>query len=117
MVYVDENYNNYKYLVRASDNYIILTNQRNAGYTDNYNAEEIDVIYQYISPSTMVIESTETIRGYTEFTEVENRTSEFWERGDISNISTVVAIITILTCFVINGVTKIFIKGGMFGVK
>ena len=117
MVYIDENYDNYKYLVEASDNYLVLTNQRTAGYTDSYEYEEIDIIYQYLNPSTMVIEDTRNVRGYTEYKQVNDITSEFWERPDISNISIVVALIVILVCFIINGVTKFCLRGGLFGIK
>lgn len=117
LIYVDENYDNYKYLVEVSNNYIVLTNQRTAGYENSYDYEEIDIIYQFFEPSTMIIEDTKNVRGYTEYTEIENRTSEFWERPDISNISIVVALIVVLTLFIINSITKFVIRGGLFGIK
>lgn len=105
--FVNEEYRNYNKLVGVGDNYIILTNKTSA---EN---EQISIIYQYIKPSTMVIEGTRNVYGYTEYKRIET-TDNFWARGDAPEIVIAGIVTMFLLLFIINGVTKLVKKGGIF---
>lgn len=111
-MFVNEGYENYKYFVNASDNFVVLTNKSyvNADYN---NPQEINVIYQYFNPSYITIEGKQTIRTSTSYIQVETSNS-FWDRPDCSNIMTCIFFIVILSLFIINGLTKFIVKGGIF---
>lgn len=109
-MFVKEGYENYKYLVSVSDNYIVLTNQSNAGGGDRY--ETIDIIYQYIKPSELVIEGEKQVWSATTYKKIET-SSNYWDRADVCDIHSTAMSITILALFVINIVTKLVCKGGL----
>lgn len=111
-MFVNEDYENYRYLVSASDNYYILTNSR---YIDGSfdSPDEINIIYQYIKPSFLTIPSTYTSYRYEEFTRVDNLTSDFKERGDYIDIIIGCTIVVILAMFIFKQVTRLFVKGGV----
>lgn len=111
MIYVNEGYEDYNYLVQANDNYYILTNQRSAGGGNQY--ETIDVIYQYINPP-QTIEGTRQVWSNITYDRIET-TSDFWERPDSANILTCVFFIVLLAVKVINYVTEFVERGGIFG--
>lgn len=111
MLYVPEKYKNYKYIVSASDNYIILTDVSSAGGAERY--EEIDVIYQYINPP-LTVETTRQVWSDISYSKIET-SSEFFERPDASNILLCVFFLVFLTITVINLVTEFVEKNGIFG--
>lgn len=113
MIFVNEDYDNYKYLVEASDNYVVLTN---SSYVEGdwQNPDEIDVIYQYIKPSTMVIEATQTYTTTKSFDRVEI-SSEFWDRGDSPMIFGYAVLVTFLSLYIINILTRVVKRGGLLG--
>lgn len=113
MIFVNEDYDNYKYLVEASDNYVVLSN---SSYVEGdwQNPDTIDVIYQYIKPSTMVIETTQTYTTTKSFDRVEI-SSDFWDRGDSPTIFGYAVLVTFLTLYIINILTRVVKRGGLLG--
>lgn len=112
MIFVNEGYNRYKYVVEMNDNYIVLTNQRTVT-ADWQNPEQIDVIYQYFYPSTQTIENTRNYTSNNTFTEIET-TDDFYYRADAPIIMTIGMIMTFFFIFILNGMTRIGKKGGIF---
>ena len=110
MLYVKDGYEDYQYIVSQSDNYIILTNQATAGGEDRY--ETIDIIYQYLKPSELVIEGEKQVWNYTEYQKIET-TQNYWERADIHDIHITAMSIVILTLSIVNIVTKLVCRGGL----
>lgn len=113
MIYVNDNYKNYKYLVEVSDNYVCLSDTRIVS-ADWQNPVTIDVIYQYLSPSTYVIEGTKTYTSERSFDTIET-SQEFWDRSDSSNIFNCGLVMTFFALFIINQLTKIVKRGGLLG--
>lgn len=109
MIYVKEDYENYKYLVSVSDNYVVLTNQSRA------NNEEIDIIYQYINSPFTVIESTKTYGQFQEvyFDEIETSQNIMDSSMYPFYVLSVLAVVMFIV-FIINPITKIAKKGGIF---
>lgn len=113
MIFVNEDYDNYKYLVEASDNYVVLSNSSSV-HGDWQNPDEINVIYQYIKPSTVVIEGTQTYTTEKYFDRVEI-SSNFWDRGDSPTIFGYAVLVTFLALYIINILTRIVKRGGLLG--
>lgn len=113
MIFVNEDYNNYKYLVEASDNYVVLSN---SSYVEGdwQNPDTIDVIYQYIKPSTLTIEGTQTYTTTKSFDRVEI-SNDFWDRGDSPTIFGYAVLVTFLALYIINILTKVVKRGGLLG--
>lgn len=112
MMFVNQEYNRYKYLVEVSDNYIVLTDSR-AVAGDWQTPVTIDIIYQYIEPSTLVIESERTFTNNRTFTEIEV-SNNYWDRADSIKITNGSILMLFMMIFFINGLTRIFKKGGIF---
>lgn len=111
-MFINEEYQEYKYLVSVSDNYVILTNRRTIN-ADWNNPVVYPVVYQYFDPSYINLEATRTATSTTTFPEVEV-SSEFWDRPDCSELMTAIFIIVLLIMFVINSVTEFVQRGGIF---
>lgn len=112
MIFVNDDYLDFKYLVSVSDNYFILTNQRSASGTWQ-EPETIDVIYQYIKPSIYTIESTQSITSSRTFTPIEI-TNNIENRADFNDIINSYFIILFFFLFLLNGFTRFAKKGGIF---
>lgn len=112
MIFVNKGYNKYKYVVEVKDNYIVLTNQRTVT-ADWQNPEQINVIYQYFYPSTQTIENTRNYTSNNTFTEIET-TNDFYYRADAPTIMTIGMIMTFFFIFILNAMTRIGKKGGIF---
>ena len=111
-IYVNEGYENYKYLIDVSDNYVVLTNRRTV--TANYdNPKTIPVIIQYFYPSTNLIEETRTYSRSYEFDEVQI-SQNFFDRADSLFIINTQIYIFFLLLFFLNAFTKLVRKGGVF---
>lgn len=110
-MFVNEEYKNYKYLVSASDNYVILTNRRVVN-ADWNNPVTYDVVYQYFDPSYINIEATRTTSSSITFPEVEI-SQDFWDRPDCSELCTAIFIIVLLLITVINSITEFVQRGGL----
>lgn len=113
-MYVNEDYDDYTYLVSASDNYVILTNRSSVNASWD-NPKSIPVIYQYLNPSFITIESSRSYTNTTYFNEIETSQS-FYSRADSLDIIKVQVIIIFMLLFFFNGLTRFVKKGGaIFG--
>lgn len=112
-IFVNEDYDNYKYLVEANDNYFVLTNTSSVN-GDWQNPDEIDIIYQYISPSVLTVEGTQTYTTVKSFDKVDI-SSDFWERADSPAIFSVSILVMFCTLWILNILTRIVKRGGIFG--
>lgn len=111
-MFVNEGYENYKYLVKASDNYIILSNDNYASGTWE-NPDSINIIYQYIKPSILTIEGQMEFTNEETFERVET-TSNYWDRGDACELTIAGLGILFFILFIINALTRFVRKGGIF---
>lgn len=110
-MFLNSDYSNYKYLVECSDNYIVLTNQISV-QGEWQNPDTIDIIYQYLEPSFLVIEDTKTYTSSEYFTEVETSDS-FYARADCLNLIQIQFIIMFFILFLFNALTRFVRKGGV----
>lgn len=112
-IFVNEDYSKYKYLVGVSDNYIILSNKKNVSGSWEYPVE-YDVIYQYLYPSTYVIEDTKTTTQELTFETIKSST-DFWDRADSIQIFNCSILVIFCALFIINILTRIVKRGGLLG--
>lgn len=112
MIFVNDGYENYKYLVEASDNYVILSNDNYAsGSWDN--PDKIDVIYQYLKPSILTVETEMSFTREQTFERVEI-TTEYWQRADCPELTCASLAMLLFILFIINALTRFVKKGGVF---
>lgn len=110
-MFVNEDYINYKYVVSVSDNYVVLSKTRTVN-ADWNNPQTIDIIYQYLKPSTLTIEGERTFNSFQTFEQVDVTDNDF-ERADYIDIfNACMLFIGIIVYFVINSVTKLVHRGG-----
>lgn len=112
MMFVNEEYSNYKYVVGISDNYLILAKQSQVN-ADWNNPKTIDVVYQYLNPSFLTVEATRTFTTTTAFSEIDTSQS-FFARSDSLDLIKVQVILIFMILFFLNGLTKFVHKGGVF---
>lgn len=112
MMFVNEDYSQYKYVVGISDNYLILSKQSSVD-ADWNNPVTIDVIYQYLNPSFLAVEAKRTFTTYTSFSNIETSNS-FFARADSLDLIKVQVILIFMILFFINGLTRFVRKGGVF---
>lgn len=112
MIYVPEDYGNYKYLVDHSDNYVVLSNSRSVSGTYN-EPDSADVIIQYFKPSTYTITSSINFYNSREF-ETVDVSSDFYDRADCPSIMNTIYLSIFFILFILNGLTKFVKKGGIF---
>ena len=110
-MFVNEEYQDYKYLVSASDNYVILSNKHNI-VADWQNPVEYKVVYQYFDPSYINIEASRVATSSVVFPEIDV-SNDFWDRPDCSELCTAIFIIVLLLITVINSVTEFVQRGGL----
>lgn len=110
MLYTNDDYLNYKYVVTYSDNYLVLTNTHRV-YADYTSPDDINCLVQYLEPSDLRFETVQTFYQNRTFPEVELSSSD-WQRSDISKVMIVSFLIVILTIFIYNILSKIFVRGG-----
>lgn len=117
MIYVPSEYSNYKYLVSVSDNYIVLSNSNSIDGTWD-NADTINVIYQYLTPSIYTIESTYTSTSSRRFSNYASNISDsVFVRADFPQLFICNFICVLIFAFVLNGITRLVRRGGaLFGV-
>ena len=111
-MYVDSNHLDYHYLVEFSDNYVVLTNRRTVnGSFDN--PIDYPILVQYLNPSISCFESTRTTRSSVTFSSVDV-SDNFYDRADCPTILTSTLGIIFFLVFILNGITRIVKKGGIF---
>lgn len=111
MMFVNEDYSNYKYVVGVSDNYLILAKQSQVN-ADWNNPKTIDVVYQYLKPSFLTVPSTRTFTSTTVFSEVET-SQTFFARSDSLDLTIVQFLIIFFVAFIFNSMTRFVRKGGV----
>ena len=112
MIYVKKEYKNYKYLVSASDNYVVLTDTRYV-YGTWDNTRTIDIIYQYINSPLTVIEAERNYNTTVEFQEIET-SQNIMDSPAYTNLMRDILILVMFLIYIINVPTKMVKKGGMF---
>ena len=110
-MFVENEYKNFKYLVSAENNYVILTNQSYVN-ADWQNQKKIDVIYKYINPSILTIEGQKTYTNTQYFERIET-TDNFFERADCLSIINTQLYLILFFCILFNGLTRFVKKGGV----
>lgn len=111
-MFVNKDYLNYKYLIDSSDNYVILTNKHSVNGSWQ-TPEEIDVIYQYLKPSFLTLETTQTFSSVRDFEQIDVN-NNFFSRADCLDIIKVQIMIIFFILFLFNGLTRFVKKGGIF---
>ena len=111
-MFINESYKNYKYVVSVADNYVVLAKTSSVN-ADWQNPKTIDVIYQYLNPSFLVIEDTRVFSSSQTFERVDSSQS-FFSRADCNSIILSQFLIIFFTIFVLNGLTRFIKKGGVF---
>lgn len=115
MIYIDEDLQNYKYLVSASDNFLILSKQSHSNGDWN-SPDELDVIYHYINPSITSFKTTYTTYSSTFYNDISSQfSSSIFDRADFPLIFICNFIIILIFAFILNQLTKLVYKGGIFG--
>ena len=112
MMFVNEDYSNYKYVVGVSDNYVILAKTSHVNASWDY-PQSIPVVYQFFEPSFVNIESTKQFTTTTYFSQIDTSQS-FFSRADSLDLITVQVILIFMILFFLNGLTKFVHKGGVF---
>ena len=111
-MFINEQYDSYKYVVSVSDNYVILTNRKNVDGSWE-NPQTIDVIYQYLKPSFLCIEGELTVTSPHTYTQVNLSTSDF-SRADFCDILTSSMLFLSVVIFtILNSITRLIKKGGL----
>lgn len=110
MLYVNDDYLSYHYIVSYSDNYVVLSNSRRV-YGSYDNPEEINVLVQYFSPSDLYFTTTQTFYNDRTFNNIDVTSSD-WQRNDLMNVFVIATFMVLLTLFVYNILSKIFVRGG-----
>lgn len=115
MFYLPTEYHDYIYLCDISDNYVALTKNHHI-YGESGDLATINCIYQYFTPSIYTIEGTYSSYETETFSDVSSQFSDdIFDRADFP----IIFVCNFLTCvifvFIINQLTKIVKKGGVFG--
>lgn len=110
-MFVNSDYLNYDNIVEISDNYVCLT-RSNSVNGDWQNPVTIDVVYQYLTPSFLCIESERTFTNSVDFKPIET-TDNYWQRADALEIIIVQFFIIFFILFIFNSLTRFVRKGGV----
>ena len=113
-MYINENYNNYKYLVYASDNYICLSNSSRVEGSSG-DPDSINVIYNYFN-NGFILEDSLDFEYSKHFNNIEDSFSNnITDLGLFPQIFICGFILIFVLIFIINNLTKLVKKGGVFG--
>lgn len=111
-MFVNSDYLDYRYIVDVSDNYVCLAKTSSVS-ADWQNPITIDVIYQYLNPSIMTLESSMTFSNSQQFSLVDV-SDNFFERSDCPQIISCQLAVIFFILFVLNALTRFVRKGGVF---
>lgn len=115
MIYIDSDNTNYKYLVSASDNYVVLSRSSSIDGTWD-NPDTINVLYQYFTPSVYSIKTTYTSTSSRSFSDVSSQfATSIYDRSDFPILFVCNFLTLFLFGFILNQLTKLVKKGGVFG--
>ena len=115
MFYLPSEYNNYKYLADYGSNYVVLsTSSRILG--ESGDIDTIPCVIQYFTPSITTIETTYSSYDTRSFTDVSDSFSDsIFDRADFPQIFMCNFIIIFIFAFILNQLTKLVTRGGVFG--
>lgn len=110
-MYIDENYNSYHYLVEAHDNYLILSNKSHISGSSG-DIDSIPIVYNYFSPAVTFSStySSEETRSFTSL----DLSNNIEDRADFPIIFLCGFTLIFTFIFIINQITKLVRKGGVF---
>lgn len=111
-MFVNSEYLNYDNIVELGDNYVCLTRSSSVD-ADWQNPKTINVVYQYITPSVLSIESTRTFTSSQTFESIET-SDYFFDRADCPQIICCELAVIFFIIFILNGLTRFVKKGGVF---
>lgn len=111
MIFVNEDHIDYDHVVEVSDNYVVLT-KRSSVNADWQNPVTIDVIYQYLEPSFLVIEDEMTFNTSRDFNYIETSQS-FYAHSDCLGLIGIQFLIGFFILFLFNSLTRFVRKGGV----
>lgn len=111
-MFVNEDYQNFKYVVSVSDNYVCLTN-RSFVNADWQNSQTIDVIYQYLKPSFLVIEGERTFTNSQNFEQISVTSDDFYRADYCDYFNSAMLFIGVIVFTILTALTRIVKKGGM----
>lgn len=113
MVYVNEDIQNYKYLVSVSDNYIILSKDSFAN-GDYMSPDTIDVVYQFFEPNFQTIKTTLSISRQQDFPNISSQfTTDLGATSNYPNLIICSLLVVFVLMFIFNGLTRIVKKSGI----
>lgn len=113
-MYLPEDFQDYKYLVEAHDNYFILSKTHHI-YGDSGDPATVNCIYQYIYPSIYTIEGTYTTESYLVLPDVSSSFSDSdFDRGDFLPLFICNFLVCVIIVWVLNNLSRLFYKGGGF---
>lgn len=114
-MFVNSQFQNYKYLVEPHDNFVILSTSKGI-YGESGDLDSVPVYIQYFKPSHYGFESTYHSYDTFTFTDVSDSFSDdFLDRADSPFYFIVSFILCLFIVFIFNNLTKLFKKGGIFG--
>lgn len=111
-MFVNSDFLDYDNIVEFSDNFIVLSKVSSVSATFD-NPRTIPVVVQYLYPSTLCVVTTRTFRSNTSFEPIEV-SDDFYSRSDCPQLISTIFICIFFLCFIINGLTKLFKRGGIF---
>lgn len=115
MFYVPTDYLDYNYLVDYDSNYLVLSN-RSRILGESGDSDSIPCIIQYLTPSINTIETTYSSYDSRSFSDVSNFMSDsIFDRADFPQIFICNFIIILIFAFIINQLSKLCVRGGIFG--
>lgn len=111
-MYLENKYSNYNYLIELHDNYAILSTSSHisgsSGDSDSVNAIANYFDPHYVVPFTYHSEESFSFNYITTSDNIE-------DRGDFPKIFICGFILIFVLIFIINNLSKLFKKGGIFG--
>lgn len=111
-MYVDEDYLSYRYVVSYSDNFVVLSNSSSVTASWD-NPKTINTVIQYLKPSSFFIPSEQTFTNSRTFSRIDVD-CDLESRADYPEIMIATFCIGFFIVFLLNGLTKLVKKGGIF---
>lgn len=111
-MYIDSNYNNYDHLIEAHDNYLILSSSSRINGSSG-DPDTINCVYNYFIPSITIPGRYSSEESFS-FTTLD-LTNNIADRADFPLIFICGFILIFILIFIINQLTKLVKKGGIFG--
>ena len=114
-MYIDSNYNEFTNLVELHDNYAILSDKTKIrGYSGD--ADTVSVVYNYYNPSFTVPATYTSEQSFNFIDYSDYLTNDFEDRGDFPIIFLCGFTLIFMLIFIINCLTKLVKRGGVFGM-